>query len=205
MKTLRAGSEKGRMIIKKKKPEEETTNPYNWPENYYMETDPKVRRAILTERMRVETDGDLEKRKRLFEQRYTLDCKKEYKDNFIKACLDLLYLASNLGRAFGAKSNRKQAEKIIRLLCLDHVDEYGTEILYEELCHAIKVYITIAMDDAAYRSVILKVVKMNDERCIEKIKSDLNFFSHVIPESLGMEEEFGLFKKAVLDTQKDYL
>lgn len=193
------------MIIEKKKPKETAANPYDWPENYYMEADPVSRKEILEKRMQEEPGEDLEKRKKLFECRYTMNRKKEYKDGFMNACLDLLYLGSKRNNAFSSGSNRKMAEKIVGKLCLDQEEEYGTEILYEELCHLIRVYIMLAMNDTAYRSVILKIVKMDDEHCRKKIRNDLKLFSQIIPESFGMEEEFGLFKKAVLDTQADFL
>ena len=193
------------MIIEKKKPEEGGINPYDWPENYYMETDPASRKEILDEQMRKDAKADLGKRQELFERRYTMNRKKEYKDCFMEACLDLLYLASNLNKAFSSRANKRMAAKAIRQLCLDQEAEYGTEILYEELCHLIRCYIMISRDDPAYRSVILKVVKMDDKQCREKIKRDLKIFAETIPESLGMEGEFGLLKRAVLDTQKDFL
>lgn len=193
------------MIIEKKKPEEVGVNPYKWPENYYMETDPASRKEILDEQLRKEDSADLRKMQELFERRYTMNRKKEYKDCFMEACLDLLYLASNLNKAFSAKANKRIAVKAVRQLCLDREAEYGTEILYEELCHLIRCYITICKDDPSYRSVILTVVKMSDERCREKIKRDLKIFAEIIPESLGMEGEFGLLKRAVRDTERAYL
>jgi hypothetical protein len=123
----------------------------------------------------------------------------------MEACMDLMYLASQLDHTFSSRTNKKMAEKVISQLCLNQEEKFGTDILYEELCHLIRVYIMIALEDDSYRSILLQIFKMNDVRCKEKIKRDLKLFAVTIPETLGKEKEFKLFQHAIIDTQKGYL
>ncbi len=76
------------MLLKKaveKKQEAPETNPYEWPESYYMETDAHQRKALLEAQISSGDAGaDNRLRKELWELRYQTQKKGDVKDNFFR-------------------------------------------------------------------------------------------------------------------------
>ena len=187
------------MLFKEKKAEEKVVNPYPWPKNYYMDSEPEARRAFLEKQLLEDAGEEMQKISALFETRYEKNKKQRYVDTFMRGFMDLLVLKSSLTSPFSAKKNRRAAVEALHIMCVDRKDEFGETILYDELCHLIGVYVMSCLSDSSYQSVILNIGKMKEEKVKEKIMLDLLFVAHTVPERLEMQEEFAFFTKAVDD------
>lgn len=190
------------MILKKAEERKvvEEINPYDWPENYYMETDPEKRKAILEARMAqkiAEEEEDNSLRLELWEHRYEVMRNGKIKDTFIGAWMDLMLMKDQSGAKFGKRGLRKQAMKAIDALCLEREDHYGTEILLAELKHTALLYACASLTDRQYGSVIFGFGKMKKEKINAKIVADMQAVAIDVPHNLELIKETALLREAI--------
>lgn len=192
------------MILKKaEKQVVEEVNPYSWPENYYMETRPEQRKAILEGQIRdgAETDG---LRMELWEHRYEMMRKGDYKDCFLAAWLDMLMLIPQVDGRFGKKSARRQVLKALDMMCLSQTEHYGRELLLEELKHTVLLYCCTSMEDRQYSALIFGLGRMKKETVNKKLSAELYNVGTYMPQKLELTEEMALLTEAVA-LAKDHL
>ena len=186
------------MIIKKaEKKVVEEVNPYDWPENYYMETAPERRKAILEAR---EDPAEAEANKirmALWDKRYEKIRGDQLKDNFLAAWLDMMLVLPQVDSRFGKKKARQQVEKALAQMCIPQVDLYGKELLLEELKHTVLLYCSASMEDRQYGSVIFGLGKMKKDNVRKKISAELHNVGTYIPEKLDLTAEAALLTEAV--------
>lgn len=192
------------MLFKEKPKREKEKNPYSWPKCYYMEGDPAERKAMLDMRLTEDDGADVRNMKRLFDIRYQ-QIKGKYADRFMRGWLELLLLGNSPGTPFSSGKRERAVEKAVEMLCLDRTEEFGENILYDELCHLTGVYILSCQNDSKYRSVLFDFGRMKDEKVNEKIKSELDMISRTIPAAFHMEERFSLFRSAVQEMKEKML
>lgn len=96
----------------------EGTTQNTWPESYYSEKDPGLRRILLEEEIRQHpgvSENDL--RQKLWEIRYVSRDKKntgQQVDNYIGGWMEMLYLSRNNGGLFGFRYAAKELRKTIK-------------------------------------------------------------------------------------------
>ena len=177
---------------------------YEWPENYFAETDPAKRRRILDARAG-EEDPWLEQLEKMFQARYERDRSGKYADTFLRSFLELKMTALNLDAAFSEKKNRKAVYKALKNLCLTETEGLSREVLCREMCQLTALYIVLCAGDKNYTSVLWGIGKKSNEKITEKIDLDLRRIGEALPEYLKLEAEFRILQNAILDTKKKFL
>lgn len=171
-----------------------------WPDCYYREMEPAIRRQLLDEAKRQGlTPEDNEIREFIFAKRYQLN-KKGYVDSYLKPWMDFKYIYGSGNGSFSFKKNQKRIRTLFKELGEPEIRAMGeraTEILSQEYEHSGLVYITLSSNDPAYRAVILGLGSVSEERLAQRITADFAVAVKVIPEQLGMTEELSLWTEAV--------
>lgn len=171
-----------------------------WPECYYKELEPEIRRMLLDEAERLGlTPEENRIREYLFEKRYQRS-KNGYIDSFLKVWMEFKFIYGSSSSAFNARKNRKRVEKLFDELGENEIRSMGEralQILSCEYEHSGLVYITISATDPSYRSVILGLGSVSEERLAQRITGDFVIAAKIIPEQLGMTEELSLWTDAV--------
>lgn len=193
------------MIFKEKKVEKEEKNPYEWPKSYYMEGSAEQRKQLLDERLAMDESDEIQRIKELFDCRYKKMKDGKYMDVFLKGWLDMSLIGGNLNSHFARKKNEKAAMKVAQMWCLDREEEFGRDLLYDELGHLAGVYISSCLSDTHYQSIIFNIGRMKEDRVKQKIKDDLELIARTIPETLGVKDTFALFERAVSDMERRLL
>lgn len=187
------------MLFKEKEVPKKEKNPYGWPTSYYMEMDAVQRKMLLEEQLSQDPGEEMQKIKKLFDCRYSQTKDGKYMDLFLKAWMELAIIGPNLNSFFAQKKNKKEAEKAAEVLCLKREEEFGTDLLYDELKHLAGVYIVSCQSDSHYQSILFSMGRMKEDKVKQKIKNDLQLISRTVPEAVGMKDTFSLFEKAVWD------
>lgn len=186
------------MIIKKaEKKEVVEVNPYDWPENYYMETSPEKRKAILEAQDNPE-EAELNKlRMELWNKRYGKTKKGEIKDCFLAAWLDILLTITQVDAKFGRKAVKRQVVNALEQLCIPDVEKYGKELLLAELKHTVLLYCCTSMEDRQYSAIIFGLGRMKTNTINKKLAAELYNVGTYIPAKLELMEEAALLSEAV--------
>ena len=120
-----------KMLLKKaveKKQEAPETNPYEWPESYYMETDAHQRKALLEAQISSGDAGaDNRLRKELWELRYQTQKKGDVKDNFLYWLMELILMCPQTTSRFGKRSLKKRAQTALEAFGLNRADYFGRD------------------------------------------------------------------------------
>ena len=97
---------------------------YDWPDNYYMETDGLRRKEYLNEALKKEDSHKNRLRQKLWENRYTnARGKYDKADHFLRAWLDLPILVKDMKGMFGKSRVRKGVQEIRDTFLLDLLRE----------------------------------------------------------------------------------
>lgn len=183
----------------------------DWPESFYRERSPLVRNAMLEEADRQGlTPEDNALRRRIFDRRYPVirEEEEEPADLFLRLMMELKVQAQNSSGLFGERFARRSALKLLQKTRIAELAEEGgrmRELLRQELCHLGVLYVTICGEDGNYRSLILGLGKMTDERLLEKIRGDLTEIAVTAPAKLKLEEEFAPLTESLLAVKEEYL
>lgn len=190
----------------------------NFPDDYYQETDPGRRRAILMEaRGRADTAED-----RLREQLWDLRYKKvphakdgQWMDGYIRLWMALKFAAQYANSFFGGRGARREVRKILDELEIARFMEGGPqerELLYREFYHGACLYLQICSSDRNYSSTLLGMVPMKEGSVQAKIARDIYESLYVGARFAQVEEELSLFRQAAtaafedrIPAQKEYL
>ncbi len=183
------------LIQKKEEILKEETNPYDWPESYYMEIDADQRKRLLDEQMRKDPGQKVDElRTELWQLRY-VPVKKgdKYKDVFMGALVELIWLCTDVQKPFSARRVAKQAEKALESLGLKKEAHFSRELLLAEMKHLFLVYAVTCMEDKQYQNVIFGFGRMKKEKIEQKLAGEILQVSSWLPAQLKMEAEFELF------------
>ena len=154
------------MILKKaeEKKVAEEVNPYDWPESYYMETDPEKRKALLDTQNNPE-EAELNKlRNELWHLRYQTMKNGKIKDCFIGGWMDLMLMRDQASGKFGKRGLKKQALKAFEQMGLSREAYFGRELLLAELKHMALLYCCASLTDRQYGSVLFGFGKMKKKK-----------------------------------------
>lgn len=184
---------------------EKTKDWSSWPESYYAPADREERLEILKERLKSgEADEKDQLRMKFWKLRYeTRDKMPRGVDYLIRSWMELYFISRKPGNRWAKKQQAKDLEQVKQDLGFSLAREYGSmgeEVLYQELCNGIRLYIQLCQQDSKYNSQLLGIMKLKPEKLVEKIGNEFWKISTVVPESFGQEEAFRVFKKACEDT-----
>lgn len=187
------------MILKKAEEKKivEEVNPYDWPESYYMETDPEKRLKLL-EAQNDPAEAEINKlRLELWNLRYEKMRNGKIKDRFIAGWMDLILMKEQVQGKFGKRGMKKQAQKALELMGIPQTEHFGKELLLAELKHMVLLYCCASMTDRQYSSIIFGFGKMKKEKIDHKIIGELDAVAVDIPGHLELQEESALLVEAI--------
>lgn len=177
---------------------------------YYRESDPMLRRKILEKSIDLGEDPERnEIRMELWEARYrepSKAVKGSRSDGLLKVWMTLKYAEGNTGGILGG---RRRTIRDLRK-CLDKMEfsrwqaQGGMyrECLYEECIQMAEVYLESCRTDKNYRTGLMGMMALSDERIMDKITADIYGIACVVPRDLGMEEELAPIIHAVREVYR---
>ena len=133
--------------LRAEKEEEIRRRLLNWPDCFYRERDPEVRRSLLDE---AEKEGLTPEengiRRKIFELRYPKSG--SVKDNFLKAWLDLRFAYTQKGGLFGGRNPKKVTKPLDEIGFAElGEDSLYRSLLYQELYHLGMLYASLCLED----------------------------------------------------------
>ena len=171
----------------------------NWPDSYYREIDPKIRLALLDEADKANlTPEDNEIRRRLHRMRYS--GKNLEKDLFIKAWLDIQYLAEASNGFIFKRKDPERFRKIMQGIGVCNLDDrHYRGLIYQELVHLAMLYITLCEQDRTFNSFMLGLGRLSDTSLSKKIRVNIEKVAVEIPKSYGLADEYTVWRQALID------
>lgn len=178
---------------------------YEWPENYYLETDPGRRKNMLDEAIQQDPTPENELRSLLWQKRYA-DAKGKVDgfDHFLKIWTELPFITAQAKGLFGKKKGKKfieEMENVLQLNLLEQQKEHQ-KIWLDEFMNFCCLYIEISRKDKSYSTTLFGVGKLSDENLAHKMAEDLYERTVVYPTQLGIFEKQKLLMEAA---KKAYL
>ncbi|MCD8019217.1 MAG: hypothetical protein LUF92_06430 [Clostridiales bacterium] len=171
--------------------------------DYYKETDPIKRKTILNNLEEKSCDPvQLVQLRSLFNQRYTPRRKEGYNDRFLGAWMELKIGIANRGDFLSKKRSSKQIQSALHTLCLDRQDEFSREILYQEMCHMVSLYVATCTRDNNYGSVALGIGRISYEDLQAKIKTDLDDVKKAVLQYAFHADGFQILSDAIEAVEK---
>ncbi|MDO4489537.1 MAG: hypothetical protein Q4B85_00470 [Lachnospiraceae bacterium] len=174
-----------------------------WLEQFYHETEQEDREEIFQAGLKEEgMTRENEFRKKLWELRY-VPCKGEKApvDHYMKIFLSIDTLGRTKPGFFSNRFIQKEIQSLKGIMGMDLAEEYGEmgkELLFEELKHLARTYITICQDDRNFSTMILGVGKLSKEKLTEKIADKVYFLTREVPALHHFEELVEPFSRAMI-------
>ncbi len=171
-------------------------------EEYYRELNPEKRKKILDALTSLdEKNSELDHMQKLFGLRYKKSAKGVFADQFLQYWLELKMAAKNADSYVSARRTKKQVVSAWHMLCLDRVMEFDRDILYREMCHLTRLYITLCSQDESYNAFLWGLGRISEEKRKDKMIRDLELIGEEMPKSFDLEKEFEILKSAIRDTR----
>ena len=170
---------------------------------YYQEADAMKRKAYLDKA--IEAGEEPEKnaiRREIWQVRYSrpLDGKKEDRaDDFLGFWMTLEFHRDAEKRWFGKKSAVKSLKKSLRQVKFLEIKEKSPlhrELLYQECCHLVDLYIRLCEEDRSYNSFLCGLMTFKKEDAKNKLQKDIRQVGMELPKVLGMEKELDVLMEA---------
>lgn len=179
----------------------------NWPESYYLERDPEVRKVLLDAADEAGlTPKENEFRRKLYGLRYK-KADTGIQDKYLGAWLGMKFLTEQSGGLFGNKYNPKKVKKLLDPIGFEDLSDAGAEmlgddilyrsVLYEELHHLGRLYIALCQEDRGYNSVLLGFGKISPESQVKKIASEVRKVGIGVIEDYKPGDKYGIWTRAV--------
>ena len=167
----------------------------NLTEVYFETLDADERKSILERIKESQTDDEFVRIcEELFDNRYVSREKKVQKiDYAIRGWVNIKFLPEVARGWFTKKKLSDKVEEILADLGHDVCEKYGSrgmELWFKELCHTVRVYIDLCINDRSYGSVLFGLGKMKKERLVAKIGEDIVAVTYSIPKEIGKLNEF---------------
>ncbi len=186
-----------------------------WVEQFVRELDRDERKKILEKAVAEEgMDPANELRTKILEARY-LEKNGMDIDVFIRGWMEMSFISNISKGSFGKKQVKKELDAVRKDWQFAEAAAYGetgAEVLYQELCNMVRLFVQLCQKDRAYGSVIFGLGHMKEKSLIGKIARDIYRVAFQIPRDAGVEEEFEPLSRAasevyceIFDKQKDLL
>lgn len=173
-------------------------------EKYYRESDPMKRLKYLEESIE---EGEEPKenaiRKELWECRYgeTVQSKNERADGFLRLWMELEFCKGASNKWFSFGNSSKSIKKYLKQYHFTQMQEKSPlhkELLYQECCHLVNIYIDLCEKDKSYNTYLCGLLTIKEEEAQQKIYHDVKEISE-LPKAIKMEKELELISKACVE------
>ncbi|MBR2259609.1 MAG: hypothetical protein IJ899_20195 [Blautia sp.] len=179
---------------------------------YYRETDPRKRWAILQESIKAEEEPERNKiRQDLYAVRYKRASEADKAvpaDGYLGLWMLLEYNTSSGGLfGFGSRHADKQIRKKLKELEFSRFEELGgdsAELFYREVCHMVRVYMILCQSDHNYNSTIFGMMKMSDDHSANKLRNDIKDVAHKVSTLASSEKELAVVLRAVTEVYEEF-
>ena len=171
---------------------------------FYKVTKPQKRRELLEKSIQAGEDPEKNAiRLELISLRYPEQKNGKAKDPVDALLRVWMYIEFNR-KASKSRMQMKSAQKEIRknmddiqFLQFMKKSELHRELLYEEVCHMLKLYMTLCESDKSYRNTFFGLLTMSDEAFRQKLRADVYETAVLVPRRLDMQEELQILEEAV--------
>lgn len=175
-----------------------------WPDCYYRERDPNIRKLLLDEAVRMKlTPEENEMRSFLYEKRYSRDLVRNTSvDNFMKTWIDFRFIKESLNSFFSKKANEKKVLQDYKRMGFEEIKKFGEssdKILYDEIYHLGMLYISLCEEDKGYKSLIFGLGQISDSHLISKIAGEFRTVAFDVPRGTGLAAEYSVWTDALRD------
>ena len=168
---------------------------------YYRETEPKKRKALLDQAIASGEDMEAnEIRREIYESRYkgaTNDG--GVADGYLKFWMALEFNRNAGHKVFGPGKAQKEILKELDDVKFREIrakSPLHEELLYRECKHLVKFYIDLCGKDKNYNSVLCGLITIKKESAEAKLKRDIYETAIRLPKDLNLEDELALIIKA---------
>lgn len=176
-------------------------------EEYYKESDPNKRKALLDQALASGEDREAnEIRKEIWETRYSQNGS-EMADGYLRFWMIMEFNKNAANKWFGVKGASKDILKelnSVNFLEIQNKSDLHRELIYRECCHLLKLYIELCKTDRSYNSMLCGIITIKPEDVKAKIKKDIYKTAVCLPKDLGMEKELALVTKAAREVYELY-
>ncbi len=183
--------------LRAEKEEEIRRRLLNWPDCFYRERDPEVRRSLLDE---AEKEGLTPEengiRRKIFELRYPKSG--SVKDNFLKAWLDLRFAYTQKGGLFGGRNPKKVTKPLDEIGFAElGEDSLYRSLLYQELYHLGMLYASLCLEDKNYKSLIFGLGSLSEPKLKSKIGAEFRDMAVNVLQEFRVEGKYTLWTDAL--------
>lgn len=174
----------------------------DWPKAYYTETKREDRLQMLEERLQSDLADEQDRiRRQMWDLRYQKrDKMPDGVDYFIRSWMEMFFLSQKMGKRFQKKERYvKELAQIKQDFGFDLIKPYGKageEVLYEELCNGVALYIKLCQTDRQYGSILCGLMRMKPKDLVSKIGNELHRITEELPAWLEAEEDFAPLARA---------
>ena len=175
---------------------------------YYQETDKEKRKKILEAAIEAEgMNPEDELRLELWERRYGRREKEpEGIDRYIRGWMGMVYLNQSSMTFLVKRRAVREIRKVKEdwdVELLKGRGELGEKLMYQELYNLIRFYMELCATDRNYTTTLFGMMRMDEEKVVQKIAKEIYTVAYEIPKSLDMEEEFQILRRAARDAFAD--
>lgn len=172
-----------------------------WPESYYRENDPAKRWELLQEAAR---EGWIDRqeqtlREELWSLRYGQKKVKKGPphDRYIGFWVTMNLNLQDIDSRFRRRSILRETDQLLTELGIDatQLEDSRRELVYLELLHAMRIFYSTCTD-GTYNSQLFGLMRLKEDKLIEKIIYDIFNIAYRMPKKLAMSERFVLLQQA---------
>lgn len=168
---------------------------------YYRETDPVKRRALLEQA--IASDEDIEAnevRKEIIDLRYKGTMNDgTVADGYLKFWMALEFNRNAGHKIFGAGRAQKEIRRElddVKFRELRAKSALHEELLYRECVHLVNLYMDLCEKDKNYNSVLCGLMTIKKENAVAKLQKDIYETAIQLPREIGLGDELDLITKA---------
>lgn len=175
-----------------------------WPECYYRERDPEVRRQLLEaadeEKL---TPEENRIRHELYALRYPENG--QVRDTYLKAWMELRFALTQKGGLIFKGDNPRKVTKELDAIGFDRLgeDPLYRSLLYEELYHLGMLYATLCTEDKHYSSFIFGFGTLSEAKLARKIGAEFRDIAVRTIEEFHVGEKYRLWTDALTAAYND--
>ena len=174
-----------------------------WETEYYRETNRMNRKKILDTAVAAgDITPEIELCQKLYEARYGNSSANHEVDYFIRGLMTLEYTKTFKGIFDYSKKRNRERSSVLNDFQFDLVTSYkeiGEQIIFNEYCNLIRLYLELCELDRTYSSLIFGLGKIKRTTLEKKLADDIYNIAFTAPKTLHLEKELSLFTKAASD------
>ena len=125
---------------------------------------------------------------------------------YIRGWMGMVYLNQSSMTFLGKRRAVREIRKVKEdwdVELLKGRGELGEKLMYQELYNLIRFYMELCATDRNYTTTLFGMMRMDEEKVVQKIAKEIYTVAYEIPKSLDMEEEFQILRRAARDAFAD--